>query len=75
MSNTESRKEALGRAIDGVLSSGRLSFKTATSLRSRMLFAESQIFGRFAKKAISLLGKDADNAHNVLDVDGELGSI
>ena len=72
ISNTESRKEELGRAIDDVLSSGRLSFKTATSLRSRMLFAESQIFGRFAKKAINLLGKHADNAHNVLDVDREL---
>ena len=59
ISNTASRKLELSGVIDDVLESKRLSAKAASSLRSRLNFADAQIFGRYAKKALQLLGEHA----------------
>ena len=55
--NTQSRKEELTERINLVLEVNRLSPGDALSLRSRLLFAESQIFGRTAKRALQIVGE------------------
>eukprot|EP00438_Fugacium_kawagutii_P010273 Skav225670 [mRNA] locus=scaffold1924:267746:268871:- [translate_table: standard] len=60
VSNTLSRKEDLSIVINRVLASQHFSVKAAASLRSRLNFADGHIFGRFAKKALRLLGEHAD---------------
>ena len=54
--NTESRHEALSGLINGVLDKQKLTVAEATSLRPRLLFAESQIFGRMARQALKSIG-------------------
>eukprot|EP00438_Fugacium_kawagutii_P018747 Skav204386 [mRNA] locus=scaffold2947:24764:26011:+ [translate_table: standard] len=54
--NTEARKEELQQRIDDILAVDMLFPDVATSLRSRLLFAESQIFGRQAQKALHAIG-------------------
>ena len=56
VANTPERKEELTSVIDGTLTSGQLDAKEAESLRSRLLFAEGQIFGRCAKAAVITVG-------------------
>ena len=56
MGNTSSRKEELGVKIDSILSSDELEPVLAESLRSRLLFAEAQIYGRHAKLALQTIG-------------------
>ena len=58
VANTQERKEELTSVIDSTLAmaSGQLEAKEAESLRSRLLFAEAQIFGRCAKAAVITLG-------------------
>ena len=55
--NTQSRKDELRDIIDVVLEQNFLAQKTAQSLRSRLLFAEAQIYGRTAKLALSQIGE------------------
>ena len=57
VSNTERRKRELAERIDAVLAAQSLRPREAKSLRSRLLFAVAQIFGRTAKLALSELGK------------------
>ena len=59
LGNTESRKEELKGRIDGILRSNVLTAAESLSLRSRLLFAESQLFGRFAKSALKVIGSVA----------------
>lgn len=54
--NTDSRREELSARITGILESQHLSVVEAMSLRSRLLFAESQIFGRMAKQSLKTIG-------------------
>jgi hypothetical protein len=55
--NTESRKTELCCKIDSILQSDTLEVAEATSLRSRLLFADAQVFGRFAKAALHEVGR------------------
>ena len=56
ISNTESRRTELTERIDAVLGQDSLSVPESASLRSRLLFAEAQIFGRVAKQALASVG-------------------
>ena len=55
--NTSARKAELREKIDGILQADKLGVAEATSLRSRLLFADAQVFGRFAKSALHEIGK------------------
>ena len=50
-------KEELTERINMVMTADRLGPAEALSLRSRLLFAESQIFGRTAKRALQTVGE------------------
>ena len=54
--NTSSRKDELSERIENVLSADCLEPSVAESLRSRLLFADAQIFGRFSKMALQRIG-------------------
>ena len=54
--NTQARKDEINEKAQGILASDRLEPAAAESLRSRLLFAEGQIFGRSAKQALSCVG-------------------
>ena len=56
LGNTEGRKLELRDRIDGILGAGAMTPAESLSLRSRLLFAESQLFGRFAKLALKTIG-------------------
>lgn len=56
LGNTESRKAELSERIDGILGADLMTAAESLSLRSRLLFAESQLFGRFAKSALKTIG-------------------
>ncbi len=56
ISNTDSRRSELTERIDAVLGQNSLSVPESASLRSRLLFAEAQIFGRVAKQALASVG-------------------
>ena len=57
--NTEKRKAELGAAVAAILDKGRLGVKESESLRSRLNFAESQVFGRSARLALKAIGEPA----------------
>ena len=54
--NTASRKGKLKEKLETVLAEDSLEPAVAESLRSRLLFADSQIFGRHAKLALQRIG-------------------
>ena len=54
--NTLSRKEELKEHLTEIITADSLEPATAESLRSRLLFADSQIFGRFSKLALHRIG-------------------
>ena len=54
--NTSSRKEEIGTKIDSILTNNELEPAVAESMRSRLLFAEAQIYGRHAKIALQTIG-------------------
>ena len=54
--NTDSRRAELSEKIDSILLQDELEPKVAESLRSRLLFAEGQLYGRFAKLALQRIG-------------------
>lgn len=55
--NTEERQAELKSFIDGVLASRTLTKKDGERLRGRLIFAEAQIFGRRAAKAMGVLSQ------------------
>jgi hypothetical protein len=55
ISNTERRVRELVETIDGILCSSNLSFKQAESLCARMLFADSQVFGRKSSQCFRMV--------------------
>ena len=63
--NTESRKAELGDRINDILAADLLSVAEATSLRSRLLFADAQVFGRFAKSALHEIGQVGLSANDM----------
>ena len=65
VSNTESRKTELCSKIDAIINDDFLQVADATSLRSRLLFADAQVFGRFAKAALHEVGKVGLDSHDM----------
>ena len=57
--NTEKRKTELKEAVASHLAADSLSPESSESLRSRLLFAESQIYGRGAKLALRAISGPA----------------
>ena len=57
ISNTEGRREELVQRINGILDTDCLAPTEALSLRSRLLFAEGQIFGRNAKRCLGVIAE------------------
>ena len=57
ISNTSSRVADLSARIDQVLDEGKLKPKEAKSLRSRLNFANSQLYGRMAAAVLKDLGR------------------
>jgi hypothetical protein len=56
VSNTPSRRDELSEKIASIIQLDELEPKVAESLRSRLLFAEGQLYGRFAKLALQRIG-------------------
>ena len=61
--NTTSRKEGLNDRIGAVLSANSLEPCVAESLRSRLLFADAQLYGRFSKMALQRIGSVGLSRH------------
>ena len=57
--NTPKRKAELKSTISQILESNCLTPEQSESLRSRLMFAESQVFGRSAKLALRAVGSPA----------------
>ena len=55
--NTPARKEELRDRLTDILDDDNLEPQIAESLRSRLLFADAQIFGRFSKMALHSIGR------------------
>ena len=55
VANTPGRVAELGATIDRLLNVGFVSASELVSLRGRLLFAESQVFGRQSKRAMKIL--------------------
>jgi len=55
--NTPARKEELKDRLTQILDDDSLEPQIAESLRSRLLFADAQIFGRFSKMALHSIGR------------------
>ena len=63
VSNTTSRRDELSEKIASIIQLDELEPKVAESLRSRLLFAEGQLYGRFAKLALQRIGpSDSDRS-------------
>ena len=56
VANTASRKGELKSKLEEILQADRLEPSVAESLRSRLLFADSQLFGRHTKMALQRIG-------------------
>ena len=54
--NTSARRDELSEKIANILEADELEPAVAESLRSRLLFAEGQLYGRFAKLALQRIG-------------------
>ena len=54
--NTLARRDELSEKIANILEANELEPAVAESLRSRLLFAEGQLYGRFAKLALQRIG-------------------
>ncbi len=59
LDNTQKRKDELAQLVSGVLNSGRLEKKEAQSLRGRLAFAYSQVFGRAGQLALQQISLHA----------------
>ena len=67
--NTEERVEELRTDILDILSTGFILGARARSLQGRMLFADSQIFGRVGRRCTRVLAKCADKHKYILGDD------
>ena len=54
--NTQKRRDELAAMVQGFLDTDRLTCAESESLRSRLTFAEGQVFGRSAKLALRAVG-------------------
>lgn len=70
--NKPGRVEAIVETIDEALDRGRLSPSEAASLRGRLLYAESQLFGRFLQLAGRRIGERAISKLHTCHLDGGL---
>ncbi len=70
--NTSSRKAEVSGAIDAVLAANTLGAKESISLRSRLTFAESQIFGRTARLALHSIGEPGRSGQTVQPLTSEI---
>ena len=66
--STANRKLEVAAMISAVLAGGRLPRADAPRLRGRLQFASGQLFGRLAKKALSIV---AEHAYSPKNVDAE----
>ena len=57
--NTANRKAEISSVISAVIDGGRLPRAEALRLRGRLQFASGQLFGRLAKKALSIVTEHA----------------
>ena len=57
--NTQKRRDELATMVQGFLDADRLTCAESESLRSRLTFAEGQVFGRSAKLALRAVGSPA----------------
>ena len=57
--NTANRKSAISSVISAFIDGGRLPRAEALRLRGRLQFASGQLFGRLAKKAVSVVTEHA----------------
>ena len=68
--NTSNRKLEISSLISSVIEGGRLPRADALRLRGRLQFASGQLFGRLAKKALSIVTGHAYSSKNAtLDVE------
>ena len=68
--NTANRKLEISSVISSVIDGGRLHRADALRLRGRLQFASGQLFGRLAKKALSIVTEHACSSKNAtLDVE------
>ena len=70
--NTPARKEELKDRLTQILEEDSLEPQIAESLRSRLLFADAQIFGRFSKMALHSIGRVAMMRSNLNLLTSEL---
>eukprot|EP00435_Cladocopium_sp_Y103_P004054 s4006_g1.t1 len=57
--NTQRRKDELAELVNGFLAADKLTAGESESLRSRLTFAEGQVFGRSSKLALRAVGEPA----------------
>lgn len=53
--NVDKRVQAVSKAIDGILDRGSISLKELESLRGKLQYMDSQVFGRLGKSMMSAL--------------------
>ena len=70
--HTPERKAELVAALDGFLQSGRMSAKEAESLKGRLQWFDSFVFGRSASLALHILGSACARGSSSQTVDHEL---
>ncbi len=64
--NTANRKLEISSVISSVIDGGRLPRADALRLRGRLQLASGQLFGRLAKKALSIVTEHAYSSKNAL---------
>ena len=62
--DTANRKSEFSSVISAVIDGGRLPRAEALRLRGRLQFASGQLFGRLAKKALSIVTEHAHCSKN-----------
>ncbi len=72
IANTEQRVRGLKKDIGRILSIGRLTAAEAAKLRGRLVFSNSQVFGRVGAMAFYHLGRRADKGGQVTSLDAQL---
>ena len=70
--HTDSRKAELNETLDRHLNEGAMTPKEAESLRGRLIWFESFLFGRVANLSLHVIGKRAVSNSTNTTIDGEL---
>ena len=70
--HTDSRKAELNETLDRHLNEGAMTHKEAESLRGRLIWFESFLFGRVANLSLHVIGKRATGSDNNTSLTGEL---